>query len=361
MNKLTALLLVLALLVLPCAALADKTSAGEYAAQQAAALSEDQRQVNVFTWVYYIPDEVVADFEAATGMRVNYTPFLDNEDILSKLSVDAGQFDIVVCSDYVVHDLVQMNLLEKIDYSLLPNAANIDPTYQNQYFDPESAYTIPYTNTVPVIVYNPDAVDFEIKGVADLWNPAFEGNLALIAEWRNVMGLAQKKLGLSFNETDAAKMAPVLDELNALKPNIAVMNDDTPHNALIHGDAIAGFMYGSHIAAAMEVMPQLKVVYPEEGMNFGIDSLMIPTQAPHAQAAHIFINYLLDGEVSAYASELINYGNLNTAAQAYLSEDYLNDTAVNVPAEALKNAEMMQPLSGETLDLYDSIWTEFMK
>lgn len=50
-----------------------------------------------------------------------------------------------------------MGLLAQLDYGQLPNAANIDPSYQSQYYDPDNAYTIPYTNTVPVIVYDPQA------------------------------------------------------------------------------------------------------------------------------------------------------------------------------------------------------------
>ena len=360
MKKLLSIALFLALLALPLAAPAEtKEEADAYAAQQAQALTGEQKQVNVFTWTYYIPDEVIADFEAATGIRVNYAPFLDNEDIIAKLSVESGQYDVVVCSDYIINDLAGLGLLAPIDFAALPNAKNIDPQYQSQYYDPENLYTIPYTTTIPLIVYDPAAVDFAVKGVADLWNPAFEHNLVLLGEWRNVIGLAQKKLGLSFNETDPEKMARVAQELEALKPNIALFNDDTPHNALIYGDAIAGFMYGSQIVAARAVKPELQVVYPEEGVNFGIDCLITPVGAPHPEATAIFLNYLLDGEVSAYASDLIDYGNCNLAAPAYMTEEFLSERSINVPAEVLAKGEMFKSLAGDELALYDSIWTAF--
>lgn len=354
--------LLMALLLLACVpAGADKVSAGQAAYEAAQLLPEEERVVNVFTWTYYIPDEVVADFEAATGIRVNYAAMLGNEDVLPKLSTGGGQYDVVVCSDYILSDLIGMGLLAQLDYGQLPNAANIDPSYQSQYYDPDNAYTIPYTNTVPVIVYDPQAVDFEVTGFADLWREEFRDNLALVAEWRNVIGMAQKKLGYSYNDTDPEHMAQVGEELLALKPNIAVMNDDTPHNALIYGDAIAGFMYGSQVMAAREVMPQLEVVYPAEGLGFGIDCLVMPQDAPHAQAAYIFLNYLLDGEVSAYTSQLINYGNCNTAAVDFMSPEYLANDTVRVPAELVAGAEMMKPLSGEAQELYNQIWTQFMQ
>ena len=360
MRKLIALLMALMLVVcLPAGA--DKVSAGQAAYEAAQQLPQEERVINVFTWSYYIPDEVIADFEAATGMRVNYAVMIGNEDVLPKLSTGGGQYDVVVCSDYILSDLIAMDLLEPLNYDKLPNAANIGSSYQGQYYDPDNAYTIPYTNTVPLMVYNPEAVDFEVTGYADLWREEFRGNLALVAEWRNIIGMAQKKLGYSYNDTDPDHMAQVGEELAALRPNIALMNDSNPHSALISGDAIAGFMYGSQIVAARQAMPQLKVVYPAEGLGFGIDCIVMPKDAPHADAAYIFLNYLLDGEVSAYASELINYGNCNSAARDYMSSEYLDNDTVNIPPELVAGAEMMKPLSGEAQELYNRIWTQFMQ
>lgn len=80
-------------------------------------------------------------------------------------------------------------------------------------------------------------------------------------------------------------------------------------------------------------MPWPEVIYPEEGLRFGIDSLVMLVDAPHKSLACIFLNYLLDGRVSAYASDLIDYGNCNTAVRAYMTEEYKNDATVNPPQE----------------------------
>lgn len=67
---------------------------------------------------------------------------------------------------------------------------------------------------------------------------------------RGIIGIAQKKLGCSLNTADADEMTAMARELEALKENIVVFNDDTSYNALISGDAIAGYMYGSRLVAA---------------------------------------------------------------------------------------------------------------
>lgn len=355
------LFLTVMMLLVPSAALADMQSAGEWARSEAEKLDESARVVNVYTWTYYIPDEVVAAFEQASGIRVNYTPFSSNEEMLAKLQATPGQFDLAVCSDYIIDIMGDEGMMAELDSSRLPNYLNIDPAYQGQYYDPENRFTVPYTNTVPLIVYDPDMVDFEITSYADLWREEFRGALAVVDDQRNIIGMAQKKLGMSFNETDPEAMARVAEELAALKDNITVFNADTPHFALIGGDAVAGYMFGSQIVAARAEMPQLKVAYPEEGLNFGIDCLVMPKDAPHADAAYILINYLLDGEVSAMASDLIDYGSCNLAAVEFMTEEFKADETVNVPADLLATAEMFQPLSGADQTLYDEIWTEFRK
>lgn len=356
MKKLLSLVLLICLLC-PASALADMESAGARAREQADALPKDERVVNVFTWTYYIPDEVVAAFEEASGIRVNYSPFSTCEEMHAKLLNAPGQYDLVICSDYIIATMAEGGLLEELEASRLANYNHIDPAYQGQYYDPDNRYTIPYDSTVPLIVYDPDWVDVEIGSYADLWQEELSGGLVLLDDLRTVIAMAEKKLGLSCNETSAEALEQVRQELLKLKENVVVYNADTPHNSLLGGDAVAGVMFGSQIVAAQEELPQLQVVYPEEGLLMGIDCMVLPKDGPHPDAAYILMDYLMDGEVSAYISTLINYGNCNLAAQEYLPEEFKANTAVNVPSEALADAEMLMPLDDETQRAYDDLWT----
>ena len=203
MKRILTLMLAL-LLLMGGGALADMQSAGEEARAQADKLDKNERVVNVFTWTYYIPDEVVAAFEDASGIRVNYTPFSDNESMLSRVQSTPGQFDLIACSDYIIDIMRRSDLLAPLDRDALTNWGNIDPGCQSQYYDPDNEYTVPYTVTVPLIVYDKDAVEAPITGYADLWRDEFKNNLVLIDDMRNVIGMAEKKLGMSLNETPAS-------------------------------------------------------------------------------------------------------------------------------------------------------------
>ena len=132
MKRILALMLAL-LLLTGGGALADMQSAGEEARAQADKLDEKERVVNVFTWTYYIPDEVVAAFEDASGIRVNYTPFSDNESMLSRVQSTPGQFDLIACSDYIIDIMRGSDLLAPLDRDALTNWSNIDTGCQSKY------------------------------------------------------------------------------------------------------------------------------------------------------------------------------------------------------------------------------------
>jgi spermidine/putrescine transport system substrate-binding protein len=320
-----------------------------------------KRQVNVFTWAMYIPDQVVKKFEKETGIKVNYSLFSSNEEMLAKLqAVKGSQYDLIVCSDYIIEVMRKQKnkLIQPIDQSQISNFKNIDPNYLNQDFDPGNKYSLPYVAGSPMIIYNSDKVKIPLKGYKDLWNPALKDSVVIIDDSRTVIGIALKKLGYSVNETDPKRLNLAKEELKKLRPNIKIFDADTPHNGLISGDVTVGFMFGSQASAAVKVNPHFKIVYPEEGMLVGIDNFVIPAKAPHKKEAETLINFILDGQNNNLATSIIEYVSTNKAARKYMSSSYLNNPAVYLPAQKLKGAEHLVDI-GAAAKTYDLIWSEF--
>ncbi|GHU67241.1 hypothetical protein FACS1894184_06720 [Clostridia bacterium] len=316
--------------------------------------------LNIFTWELYIDyDTVIAPFEQATGIHVNYTNFTSNEEMLAKLeAVNGGEYDIVLASDYALDILRNQSLLLTLDKAQIPNFVNIDPGYQGQYFDPNDEYTVPYAAGTPLIVYDERYVDVDITGYDSLWDPSLADSIVIMDDARNVVGITLKTLGQSFNVQDADILAQAKEKLLKLKPNIRALNYDTPHNLMISGEATVGYMFTPQIIWAMSENPNLKLVYPKEGIGFGIDALVIPVNAPHPGNAHAFLNFALQPEIGAAIFEVQNYLNCNQAAAPYLSEDYKDNPVLFVPAELLKDAEYIEDV-GDATPIFDEIWTAF--
>ena len=324
------------------------------------ALAQEEKVLNLFTWATYIDDATIAKFTESTGVKVNYTNFESNEEMLIKMAGAGTGYDVILASDYAINMLRKDDKLLMLDKALLPDFGNLDPAFLNQYFDEGNEYSIPYTAGTPLIVYNPALVDpaIEITGYESLWDERLKDSIVLIDDARNIIGITLKTLGYSFNTTDDAALEQAREKLFKLRPNVRVFNYNTPHQDLINGDVSVVYMFTPFVLLAMDGNPELKVVYPKEGMGFGIDSLVIAKDAPHPKNAHALLNFLLDSQVAANTAAMQYY--LSPVAAAYpLIPDYLrNNPAVNIPKKLLGETEFIMDL-GDYEQTYQSIWAEF--
>ena len=316
-------------------------------------VSADSKELVLYTWENMFPQEVLDGFEEETGVKVVYSNFDTDETMLEKLSMaKGGDYDIIVADDYILENVIQEGLAEKLDKSKLSGIDNINPLYQKQFYDPEDAYTIPYGAGIPLIVYDPEMVDIDIKGYADLWDPSLEDSVALIANYRVINGITNLTLGKSMNDENIDDIKATGKKLLELAPNVRLIQDDNTQNALLNGEASVAFLYTSQVTAALAENPDLKVVYPEEGLGFGIMGMFIPSEAPNKDAAYQFMDYILQPENAAKCTDFIGYYSTNKAA-----DDLVNPDLV-VP-DSVKKGEIVQNVSDEANEQYNKNWTEF--
>ena len=117
-------------------------------------------------------------------------------------------------------------------------------------------------------------------------------------------------------------------------------------------------LYTSQVTMAKMTNPDLEVVFPEEGIGFGIMAQFIPKNAPNAEAAYQFIDYILDPEISAQCFEYIGYYCTNLDAEQYISEEYKSFLTLPEDVDA-QGMEMIENISAEALEEHNKVWTEF--
>lgn len=179
-----------------------------------------------------------------------------------------------------------------------------------------------------------------------------EDSLALVGNYRVINGITQLSMGKTMNEEDVEVIKETGKKLQELAPNVRLIQDDNTQNALLNGEASAAFLYTSQVTAALAENPDLKVVYPEEGLGFGIMGSFIPSDAPNKEAAYQFMDYLLKPEIAAQCTNYIGYYSTNKAA------DELVDPNLVVP-DSVKKGEIVQNVSQEAEEQYSKNWTEF--
>ena len=321
--------------------------------------SASKGKVVLYTWENMFPQEVLDGFTEETGIEVTYSNFDTDETMLARLeAAEGGDYDVIIADDYIIETAIQEGLVQELDPSKLENYGSINPVYQGQFFDPEDKYTVPYGAGVQTIVYNPDAVDIEINGYADLWDPSLEDNLGVIGNFRVVDGMALKVLGESYNTEDPAAIEAAGAKLLELAPNVRLIKDENTQDDLLSGEVNAAVLYTSQVTMAKMANPDLKVVFPEEGIGFGIMAQFIPSDAPNAENAYKFIDYILQPEVSAKCFEYIGYYCTNQDAEEYISEEYRD--FLTLPADIdTSNMEMIENISADAISAHDKVWNEF--
>lgn len=316
-------------------------------------------ELNLYTWDNMFPQEVLDNFTKETGIKVNYTSFDSNETMLAKLQqTKGGDYDVVVGDDYIIEAAIQEDLVMPLNKELLPNLSNVNPAYQGQYFDPEDAYSVPYGAGVQTIIYDPSRVDIEIDSFDDLLDPSLKGCIGVTNNPRVIHGMSLIADGESVNCEDPAALEKTGAKLLQMAPNIRLIKEDNIQDDLLSGEISVGLMYTSQVTQACVANPGLKVVYPTEGVGFGIMSQFIPVNAPHAEAAHKFLDYILRPEVSKECFQAVGYYSTNAAADQLIDEAYR--PFLTLPEELkMEDMEMMQSVSPETLDTHVRMWTEF--
>jgi spermidine/putrescine transport system permease protein len=318
---------------------------------------DTENVLNVFNWSEYLPESVIESFEAKYNIKVNYLTYSSNEEMLARIMAGDDIFDISVASDYMVEVMRKQKLMEEIDMSNIPNFKNIGEKFRNPSFDPGNKYSIPYMWGTGAIAVNTSKVPVNVTSYTDLWDSRFKNSLVVLDDQRALIGVALKKLGYSINETDPSRLEQARQELLRLKGNIKSFNSDSPKTELINGNATAGFMWGAEAALAQKENKDIKVIFPKEGVYLWQDNFVIPKGANNKKNAEIFINYILDPNVSAEISKEFPYANPNEAAHKYIDKNILNNTAVYPTESELAKGERIMDL-GDATKLYDKIWVE---
>ena len=233
---------------------------------------KEQRVVNVCSWGEYIDESLIGEFEAQTGIHVNYQTAESNETLYSLLQTGGADFDVIVPSDYMIGRLIDEGMLAELDYSAIPNYDLIDPQYKSLSFDPENKYTVPYSWGTVGIIYNTKMVDEPITSWGAMFDEKYAGQVLMINNSRDALMAALCYLGYDINTTDEAQ----LDEAFQLVKNA---KDKGVYQAFVM-DEIFGKMEGGNAAIAMyyagdyltmlENNEDLAFVVPEEGSNLSL-------------------------------------------------------------------------------------------
>ncbi len=327
--------------------------------------SKNQNTINVYNWGQYISDgsdgyiDVNKAFEEATGIKVNYMTFDSNESMYTKLKTGGSSYDVIIPSDYMIARLIDEGMLLPLNYDNIPNAANIDAAYRNTEYDPDNAYSIPYTWGTVGVIYNSAYVDEADVGSWDLlWNEKYAGKILMFDNPRDSFAIAESLLGYSVNTRDPDELRAAADKLIEQKPLVQAYVMDQIFDKMERGEAwIAPYYAGDYLLMAEE-NEDLRFYFPEEGFNFFIDAMCIPTSCSNKDGAEAYINFLCTPEISGENLDYLGYSTPISDAKEFMDEEIANSEIAYPTEETLAKGESFLYLDTESTQLMDSLWLE---
>ena len=322
--------------------------------------SKEKNQVVVFNAGEYLDKDLIPQFEEETGIDVIYETFTSDEEMFIKLSQSSNNYDVIFPSDYMVERLKKHDMLEKIDFSNVPNFKYVEDQYKGLGFDPKNEYTVPYFTSHFGIVYNKDLIKEPLTKWADLWDPKYKGEIIMYDLPRLSMSVALQKLGYSINTTDKDQIEQAKAELIKQKPLVYAYLTDEARDLVVQGDAAITVMYSGDSLLMQTQNKNLEYVIPEEGMNLQVDSMAIAKGAKNKKNAEIFINYFTDPEVaSANAEWMEGFTSVVSGVRENLP-DYIAKSEIAYPDfKNLPKLEMFKDLEGY-MQVYNDIWVEVL-
>jgi spermidine/putrescine-binding protein len=323
--------------------------------------SQAQRVVTVYCWSEYLPEEVRNKFTQKTGIKVNHKTFESNEKLLEELQAGAADYDLVMPSDYTVQILKRQDLVQKIEHARIPNWKNLDPKMLGRQWDPKNEYAMPYFYGTTGIGYAKKDFPDGVESWKALFDPKNSGKILMLKDARECMAAALLVMGKSINETDPAVLKRAGEMIKNKKKLVKVYDSDDFHGVLSRGDVSLAHGYNGQLAKVVaENKEKFGYSVPKEGATMWIDAFCIPAKAKNADAAHEFLNFLLDPEVGGQLVNEVSYASANLAAKRHVKEEIARDPNVYPPDEVVKRTQGMIDIGDEAMELIDKIWEQVM-
>jgi putrescine transport system substrate-binding protein len=340
-----------------------------------AAAAAEEPVLNIYNWADYIGHDTIAEFERESHIKVVYALYDSNETLEAKLLAGHSGYDIVSTTTGFYGRQIKAGAYLPLDKSRLPNWKNLDPEVLaiQAEADPGNRYAVPYLHAMNGLVYNVDMIKARLAGaptdsLAMIFDPTVVAHFAdcgvtFLDSPPDVIQLALAYLHRDPNSRKVEDLHAAETLVMAVRPYIRTFDSNDYWHQLASKETCLAIAWSSDYSVAQAraredgTGARLAFILPKEGSNITYNALLIPASAPHPEAAHRFLNFILKPRVIADITNDIHYGNDNLAARPFVHGDLLNDSAVYPPPEIRARLYLPAELGQEYDRLRTRVWT----
>ncbi len=325
-------------------------------------LANAEGVLQLYNWGDYTNPELLAKFEAETGIKVTVTDYDSNDTALAKVEAGGAGFDLVVPSANYIPIWQEKGLIQELDLSKLPSHGNIAPEWMDVAWDAGRKFSIPWQWGTTGIGVNKTAYAGDINTSAIFLDPPAElvGKVNVTPEMNDVIYLATKYVGGDVCTEDLDVLRKVRDVLVAAKPKWLSM-DYGMTEKMTSNDVVASMYWNGAMLRARLANPDVQFGYPREGYPIFMDSVALLSDATNVDEAYQFLEFILKPENAALISAFARYNNGIAGSEAFMPADMKDAPEVIIPAEFVPYGEFIPTCSPAAQELYTKIWTELQK
>lgn len=281
--------------------------------------------------------------------------------------------DLVTLGNYWLAAAIEQKLIQPLDSSKLSQWANLPQRWQQLVqrnargqLDPQGqVWAAPYRWGYTVIAYNRDkfkSLGWEPKDWGDLWRDQLRDRISLIDHPREVIGLALKQLGRSYNTENLSQVSGLEQQLRRLDQQVKLYSSNTYLQPLILGDTWLAIGWSTDVLPAMQRHRQIGAVIPQSGTALWADLWVRPAGlAANQSLDQQWIDFCWRPQI---AQEISLLTKANSPIPLQLKPGYIQAILrpLLIPdTQVLDRSEFLLPLSQETEQQYQSVWQEIRK
>lgn len=352
-----------------------KTSAGKDPI--ADGLSPEKGPLRIINYADYVNLEVIADFEAEYGVKVEISTIDTDTEATTKLASGAIKADVHhSMAGTSIGNLIAGGLIQQLNKSYIPNFGNVIASFNDPWYDPGAQFSVPYTFFGTGIGFRTDRIDRALvdeQGWDTIWNASdFKGQVSVLDDEREAFTMAMLRREVAdINTTEQAIIDQALADVSELIDLVNVKVNIEAYKDIPEGTtSIAQTWSADLIAGAAGYLPEgvsdevLGFWHPPAGKYVVTnDSMGVLADAENPVLAHLYLNYLLDNTVAEKNFSWVGY----LPAIAKLDADYVI-AAGYVPehlrncvptADEISEALFLKPLGAEGDAKYENAWARF--
>lgn len=298
------------------AALAACSPSGSTSPSAGATGGALENKLSIFSWGDYDPPEVLTAFTKNEGPTIVMDSFSSNEEMISKLVAAKGTsgYDIIVPTGVFIPQMIQNNLLVKLNLDLIPNLKHMDKAFLGQDWDPGNDYSICKAWGTTGYVYDKTVISRTLTTWSDFVDAAqneASGKTSLLDDPGDIVGIYCWANGIDWTTTNAADLdAAEKFIVNELAPHVSSFDSYPGGQAIPQASQVLMQSYNGDARLGIINSPdpeRWQWVLGAPQTELWMDNWAIATGAPHPEAAHAFINYVLTPENALAELDYIGY------------------------------------------------------